>query len=154
MTIQIDTREKQKAIKKILAEFDRTGTKYFSSKLYVGDYMSMDNPRRIIDRKQNLSELCSNVCQEHERFTAELKRARDAGIRITILCEHGGRIATLADVEGWYNPRLAVSPLAVSGKRLYKILSTMTKTYDFDIVFCKKTDTGKEILRILSEAGK
>lgn len=154
MIIQIDTREKSKAIKKILADFDRTGTKHISSKLYVGDYMNLDFPRLVIDRKQNLSELTNNVCQEHKRFTAELKRALDAGIHVVILCEHGGKIKTLDDVREWVNPRLSDSPLAVSGERLHKILSTMKRTYDFEILFCKKADTGKEILRILSEAGK
>ena len=116
--------------------------------------MNLDFPRLVIDRKQNLSELTNNVCQEHKRFTAELKRALDAGIHVVILCEHGGKIETLNDVRGWVNPRLSDSPLAVSGERLHKILSTMKRTYDFEILFCKKADTGKEILRILSEAGK
>ena len=154
MIIQIDTREKSKAIRKILADFDRAGVKHISSKLYVGDYMNLDFPRLVIDRKQNLSELTNNVCQEHKRFTSELKRALDAGIHVVILCEHGGKIETLNDVREWVNPRLSDSPLAVSGERLHKILSTMKRTYDFEILFCKKADTGKEILRILSEAGK
>ena len=154
MIIQIDTREKSKAIRKILADFDRAGVKHISSKLYVGDYMNLDFPRLVIDRKQNLSELTNNVCQEHKRFTGELKRALDAGIHVVILCEHGGKIETLSDVRDWVNPRLSDSPLAVSGERLHKILSTMKRTYDFEILFCKKADTGKEILRILSEAGK
>ena len=68
MTIQIDSREKARAIKKILAAFDKAGIDYFVSKLYVGDYQSYDNPYLIIDRKQNLTELCSNVTQGHERF--------------------------------------------------------------------------------------
>ena len=58
MDIQIDTREKQRAIRKIIKTFDENGVKHFSSKLLVGDYMSLDNPRLIIDRKQNLQELC------------------------------------------------------------------------------------------------
>lgn len=72
MDIQIDTREKQRAVRKILKTFDDNGVKHFSSKLLVGDYMSLDNPRLIIDRKQNLQELCGNVCQQHERFKREL----------------------------------------------------------------------------------
>ena len=75
MDIQIDSREKARAIKKIVQTFDKEGINYFSSKLLVGDYMSLDNPRLIIDRKQNLQELCGNVCQQHERFRNELIRA-------------------------------------------------------------------------------
>ena len=63
MTIQIDTREKARAIKQIVSYFDEMGVKHYTSKLFVVDYMSLDNPRLIIDRKQNLQELRGNVCQ-------------------------------------------------------------------------------------------
>ena len=63
-------------------------------------------------------------------------------------------IKTLDDVKGWCNPRLKVSPLAVSGARLYAILSTMSKRYGVDFLFCKKSDTGKRIIEILSGAEK
>ena len=49
MVIQIDSREKDRAIKSIITEFDKRGIKHFVSKLYVGDYMSYDNPRLIVD---------------------------------------------------------------------------------------------------------
>ena len=52
----------------------------------VGDYMNYDNPRLIIDRKQNLSELCNNVCQDHDRFRKELRFAQDNDIQLVILC--------------------------------------------------------------------
>ena len=56
MTIQIDSREKARAIQKIVEEFDRRGIRHPVSKLMVGDYMNYDNPRLVIDRKQNLTE--------------------------------------------------------------------------------------------------
>lgn len=149
MTIQIDTREKARAITKIIAELDKQNIQHFSSKLFVGDYMNPDNPRLIIDRKQNLQELCGNVCQQHKRFTGELKRAQEYGFKLIILCEHGGNIKRLEDVDKWYNPRLKESPLAVSGQRLFKILSTMSKTYNVDFLFCNKSETGKRIIELL-----
>ena len=149
MTIQIDTREKAKAIQKILRHFDSSGIKHFSSKLPVGDYMILDRPRLAVDRKQSLSELCQNVCQDHKRFTAELKRANEYGIHLVILCEHGGKIRKLEDVINWENPRLKESPMAMSGERLYKVLSTMAKTYKVDFIFCNKNETGKYITDIL-----
>jgi len=149
MTIFIDTREKARAIVKIVAEFDKQGVKHAPNKLFVGDYMNLDNPRLIIDRKQNLNEICSNVCQDHARFTRELKRANQFGIKLIILCEHGKDIKTLADVESWVNPRLKASPMAVSGQRLFKILTTMSKTYDVEFLFCSKPQTGKRIIELL-----
>ena len=54
--IQIDSREHQKVIDGIKKAFDEAGEKWFVSKLYVGDYMNYDNPRLVVDRKQNLAE--------------------------------------------------------------------------------------------------
>lgn len=149
MDIQIDSREKAKAIKKILSEFDKQNINYYTSKLYVGDYMSLDNPRVVVDRKQNLSELCGNVCQQHERFRNEIIRANEAGIKLVILCEHGKNIKTIGDVNKWYNPRLKVSPKATTGKQLFKILYTISKKYGVEFIFCDKYETGKKIIEIL-----
>ena len=149
MTIQVDTREKAKAIKQILRTFDAEGIKYYSSKLIVGDYMNMDNPRLIVDRKQNLLEVCNNVCQDHERFRAELIRAKEIGIKLVVLVEHGEGIESLEDVIFWQNPRLSKSPKAINGDRLYKIMRTIERKYGCAFAFCDKRNTGKEIMRIL-----
>lgn len=164
MDIQIDSREKSRAIRKIIKAFDEQGVKHFSSKLLVGDYMSLDNPRLIIDRKQNLQELCGNVCQQHERFRRELLKALEAGIQLVILVEHGSDIGSLEDVYFWKNPRKyqirwktvngkrikdVVSAKAVDGSQLYKSLCTMRDRYNVDFVFCQKEETGKKIIEIL-----
>lgn len=164
MQIMIDTREKQHAIKRILSEFEKHGIQSISSKLYVGDYMSLDNPRLIIDRKQNLQELCGNVCQQHERFKRELLRAMDAGIQLIILIEHGQGINNIEDVYFWKNPRkhevrfrtvngkkerYVVSAKAVDGDQLYKSLCTIRDRYNVQFEFCEKKDTGKKIIELL-----
>lgn len=152
MTIQIDSREHQKERERIETQFDALGVKHFSSKLYIADYMNLDNPRHVVDRKKNLQELCGNVCQQHERFRNELVRAQEAGIHVTILCEHGGNIKTLEDVFFWDNPRLKTSPKALTGERLYRILWTISKKYDVDFQFCDKRSTGKRIVEILGDS--
>ena len=149
MVLQIDSREKARAITKIVAEFDKQGIKHITSKLPFGDYMNLDNPKVIIDRKQSLQEICGNVCQQHARFKRELELCRDCGCHMIILCEHGGQIKTLDDVERWVNPRLKESPLAVSGERLYRIMKTMSSTYGVEFLFCDKRSTGKRIIEIL-----
>lgn len=149
MTIQIDSREHRHAIIQIKRYFDRNSIQFFVSKLPCGDYQDLDNARFCIDRKKNLLELCKNVCQEHKRFTAELKRASDLGIQLVFLVEHGANIKTLDDVKEWKNPRLKESPLAVSGERLYKILATMEKTYNTKFYFCTKAQTGHAIVELL-----
>lgn len=162
MIIQIDSREKARAIKNIVEEFDRQGVKHPVSKLMVGDYMNYDNPRLIIDRKQNLTELCSNVCQDHDRFRRELIKAQENDIKIIFLVEHGQGIQELEDVIWWENPRRhkrrrdpetgiweEVETKAMEGPVLYKILSTQERKYGCKFLFCDKKDTGKEIIRIL-----
>jgi ERCC4-type nuclease len=150
LTIQIDSREKARAITKIVRTFDQNGIKHYVSKLYVGDYMNLDNPRLVIDRKQNLSEVCANVCQDHDRFRAELIRAQEQGIKVIILVEHGEDVKTLQDVIWWVNPRLKNSPKAMTGERLFKIMQTLERKYDCVFKFCTKEQTGAEIVRLLN----
>ena len=37
----------------------------------------------------------------------------------------------------------------MSGQRLYTVLKQLMLTYDFDIVFCDKRQTGKKIIELL-----
>ena len=147
--ILVDSREHQHAIKRILEQFDAEGIRHASTKLYVGDYQEVGNGLLVVDRKQSLQELAGNVCQQHERFRNELIRAAEAGIRIVVLCEHGGAIRSLEDVAFWKNPRLKESPKAITGERLQKVLQTISERYDVDFQFCDKRVTGKRIMEIL-----
>ena len=164
MQIQIDSREKARAIKKIVDEFDKQGIQHFISKLYVGDYMSYDNPRLVVDRKQGLSEVCSNLCQQHERLRNEALRASEAGIKIIFLVEHGGGIASLEDVARWKNPRgvkrvrtdtgtwHTIKTKAITGEILAKAMKTFASRYGVEWQFCTKAQTGKCIIEILSNS--
>lgn len=150
MICQIDSREKTRAIQKILAEFESQGIKHFVSKLPVGDYINLDNPKIAIDRKQSLAEVAVNVGQDHARFKRELERAQEYGIHLIFLVEHGGQIKTLEDVQSWNNPRLKEHPLALTGPRLYKIMLTMQNKYGIEWLFCDKRVTGKRIIELLT----
>lgn len=164
MQVQVDTREHAKEWERIKGQFDALGVQYFRSKMYVGDYQSLDNPRLVIDRKKDLQEICGNVCQQHERFKAELLRAKEQGIKLVILCEHGAEIKSLEDVYFWQNPRKyqirwktvngkrvkdVISAKAVDGDQLYKSLCTIRDRYNVDFVFCQKEETGQKIIEIL-----
>ena len=149
LTIQCDTREHSGQIERIEQQFDALGVKHFRSKLFCGDYQSLDNARLVIDRKKDLQELCGNVCQQHDRFRSELIRAQEHGIQIVILCEHGGQIKCLEDVYFWDNPRLQESPKATKGETLYRTLCTIRDRYQVDFEFCDKRSTGKRIIELL-----
>ena len=166
MVIQVDTREHESEWKRIGKQFDDIGVQYIRSKLYVGDYMSLDNARLVIDRKKDLQEICGNVCQQHERFKKELLKAIDAGILLVILIEHGKGITSLEDVFFWRNPRkheirwrwkdgkrekYVISGKAVDGEQLYKSLCTIRDRYHVRFEFCEKHETGKRIMEILED---
>lgn len=150
MTIQIDTREHKFELARVQRQIEKKGVKTINSKLYVGDYQSLDNPRLVIDRKKDLQELCSNVCQQHERFRRELVRAQDAGINLIILVEHGGDIHELEDVFFWDNPRIKESPKATTGQALFRSLLTIRDRYGVRFEFCDKRHTGERIVELLS----
>jgi ERCC4-type nuclease len=161
MIIQIDSRENARAIQPILAYFDRQGINHPVSKLWIGDYMNYDNPRLIVDRKQNLLEVCSNVTQDHDRFRREMQRAQENGIKIIFLVEHGDGIESLEDVIWWKNPRrhkrrkvngkwVEYETKATTGETLYNILTTIQSKYGCEFRFCDKSETGKKIVEILT----
>lgn len=160
MNLIIDSREHRSELNRICAQLDRLGVSYLVSKLPVGDYMSLDNARLVVDRKQNLTELCSNVCQDHDRFRREIQRANDNGIRIIFLCEHGDGIECLEDVIFWENPRRkkrviingkwqTVETKATKGDTLYRILCTIRDKYGVEFYFCRKNETGAKIVELL-----
>lgn len=172
MLIQIDTREKKDIIEDIKHYFDSQGIEYFDEKLDVGDYEDVHNPGVVIDRKQNLVELCKNLSDvpqkkkgtnefkknrqnktvtDRERFIKEIKRSKELGKKLVFLVEHGQGIKCLEDVRKWRNPRLKESALATSGEMLYKKLLILENEYGVKFYFCSKKDTGKEIIRLLKE---
>lgn len=150
-TIYVDTREKPHAIEKILAYFGKQGLEVVRRKLDEGDYKLDPDGPVTVDRKQNLQEVVGNLTWERDRFQRELKRAADKGEIVYVLVEHGGTIRELADVAEWRNPRLKVSPKAVDGPQLYKLMLTYAAKYGVRWRFCSKQATGREILRLLTE---
>jgi hypothetical protein len=87
--------------------------------------------------------------QDRARFLREVDRANRAGVRLIVLVEHSNRIRRLEDVIKWNNPRLKVSPLAVDGPRLFRIMHAMGNRYGFEWAFCDKLHTGEKIIEIL-----
>ena len=145
----VDTREKPRAIVRILAEFDRQGIEYERRALNFADYFNPARPGVVIDRKQNLLEVAGNVVQGKKRFVREIERCNRAGCHLIVLVEHGNSVKSLEDVIRWKNPRLKVSPLAVSGDRLFRIMKAMEIYYGIEWQFCNKQSTGRRIIQLL-----
>ena len=145
----VDTREKPRAIVRILAEFDRQGIEYERRALNFADYFNPARPGVVIDRKQNLLEVAGNVVQGKKRFVREIERCNRAGCHLIVLVEHGNSVKSLDDVIRWKNPRLKESPLAVSGDRLFRIMKAMEIYYGIEWQFCNKQSTGRRITQLL-----
>ena len=156
----VDTREKTAKKTHIFEAFDSAGIEYIRTKLYVGDYALLNDQSLCIDVKQGLSEVYSNLVQDHERFRRELIRARDAGIKLIVLVEEP-KTKTLEDVQDWVNPRSIIyqkkadqgiatqKAPPISSKRLYNIMRTMAENYGVEWAFTTKQHCGERILELL-----
>lgn len=148
----IDTREKSKAIEKILKTIKEAGIRYERTKLLFGDYMDWNRPHIVIDRKQNIAELAKNCTSEHERFRNELERAQRADARLVILVEQNKykdrdrwiHVETIEDLMLWSSPHTTIR-----GEKVYRVLRAWMAKYNIDVQFCDKRQTGKRILEIL-----
>lgn len=126
--------------------FLRHGVNYRVQKLNVGDYM-LEGGSVTVDTKQDLEELSRNLMNraDHARFMKEVRRSQEQGLRLVILCRHGGKIKTIQDVAGWssrYSP--------VNGRDLLNEIYRVHISYGVDFAFCDKRSTAKKILEILN----
>ena len=146
MIIQVDTREQK--YDHVTRYFDSQNIKWVRSKCVVGDYVNLENPMVVVDRKKDLQEVAGNVCQQHARFVRELELAKELGYKLIVLVEEPN-IDRLVDVCGWYNWRRKKNPKAVTGKTLYKIMSTLSDKYDVEWQFTTKEKCGQRIVELL-----
>ena len=147
LVIQVDTREQKYS--HVTNYFDSQGIKWVKSKCVVGDYVNLENPMVVIDRKKDLQEVAGNVCQQHERFVRELELAKELGYKLIVLVEEPS-ITSVEQVFGWYNWRRKKNPRAISGKTLHKIMSTMSEKYDITWEFTTKQKCGERIVELLT----
>lgn len=147
MIIQVDSREQK--YDHVVNHFDKKGIKWIRSKCVVGDYINLENPMVVIDRKKNLHEVAGNVCQQHERFVRELELAKELGYTMIVLIEESPDIKILSDVCHWYNFRSKTNKKAITGKQLFKIMDTMGKKYNVNWLFTTKQNCGKRIVELL-----
>lgn len=149
LLVIVDSREKPQAIRNILAYFDRHGIAYEKRALKTGDYTLEGHGDVVVDRKQSLQELAHNLLSpDRARFYREIRRARESGIRLIILCEHGG-IHNLDDIKKWHNPYGKVT-----GKALADAIFRLEVSYSVPVIFCSKKSTGKMIIDLLTNTVK
>ena len=146
MKLIVDSREKK--WEHIAEYFEKQGIEYEVRKLDVGDYMIESQSEITVDRKRNLAELSRNLMnpKDHNRFWKEIRRAREQGIKLYILCEHGGEIKSIKDVALW-NDKYS----GVTGRRLLDEIYRVHISYQVEFIFTNKRSTGRRIIEILTQ---
>ena len=90
IVVLCDTREIRS--QHILCALNDLGIKFKQKKLNFGDYsfelygMNFENIC-VIERKAHLTELSGNFCSGRMRFAKEFEKAKEAGAKVTLICE-------------------------------------------------------------------
>ena len=169
MIIQEDTRQKPNKNADIRKQLEALGHTVRRFGMLCGDYQIFGKGDIVIDTKQDMSEVYSNVITDHERFANEARLAREAGIKLIILVTDP-IVSSIDDVRLWRNPRrerwFMVRAMQRKGKmltvkqsktppcasdRLQKAMVTMTLRYGITWLFCERERVGEEIIRLLTE---
>lgn len=161
--IIIDTREQAEKTKYITDVFDEYEVPHFRKKLDVGDYMSANNQKMVVERKKSLAELCANFAYRNERnFYAEFERAKEGNIHVVLLIEEPA-YSSIEDLKNVTNEvvysRIADPVIKTKLNRinlpaylLYQRIKNLVDNYDVEVIFCDKTETGIKIIDILFDA--
>lgn len=146
MVIVEDTRNQIGKHKLLNSQLKELGYEVIRTKLYVGDYSKLDDMSVCIDTKKDWVEVAGNICgKQHERFRDECLRAKNAGIKLIILVEDA------VPIHIWKSPRKrSGDPLChVDPMVLLRAMSTMTAKYGVLFKHCEKSNTAREIVKIL-----
>ena len=150
MVVVEDSRNQTGKHKNINAYLESVGVRVIRSKMIVGDYTLPADQRICIDTKKDMVEVSQNIFQDHARFRRECELAKDCGIHLIVLIEDN-TVANWDELLKWVNPQPNRSALTPNGERCYKVMKAMEYSYGVEFQFCKKKDTGKRILQILTE---
>ena len=150
--IEIDSREKPKAITSIIDYFEQHNIEYVTNKLLFGDYRDYNKPGIVVDRKHNIDELAKNCAGDHDRFRRELERAKKAGATLYILVEqnrymvNGDRIKveTISDLIRWSSKYTRVR-----GDKMFYVLAGWMREFPLRVMFCDRRQTGRMIVQII-----
>ena len=150
MVLLEDSRNQIGKHKNINAYFNSIGIRVIRSKILVGDYVIANDHGTSVDTKKDMIETSMDLFRDHRRFRDECQLAKDCEIRLVVLIEDN-TVGNYDELLTWVNPQPNRSALTPNGERCFKVMKAMEYTYGVEFQFCKKQDTGKRILEILTE---
>ena len=153
MCIVVDTREQ--LTDKAVERYTAFGVPYIRHKLDFGDYSAFfggaKDTDRIslvnkvsIERKYDLTELCSCFTTDRKRFSAEFERLRQSGEKMYLLVENG---TWEKAYKGDYRSQMHPNALIAS-------MTTWLARFNCQLVMCRPETSGKLIAQILYREGK
>lgn len=142
--IVVDSREKK--WEHIKTYFDRSGVLYKDKvRLDAGDYFNTEYPYVVVDRKNSLQEICTNLTfgkDNYHRFVRECRRAYQRHIKLIVLIE-GTSCKTMDDVVEWKSKFSNHT-----GHWLRTEMKRISYMYGVEWQFCTKKQTAARILEI------
>ena len=117
----------------------------------------------VVDVEPMLQELCEdagfepmqclhirNLYRAHRtRLHRLLVKAKRRGVKLYFLIANTDRVKDLESLKEWKNPRLRISPKAMTGERLAKAMQTISERYGAEFIFTTPEEQGEMILKIL-----
>lgn len=153
MEILIDTREKPTG-SRAEKRYNSFCCPHSRQKLNYGDYtynftlpngmklhqedVSIDAPV-VIERKEDLTELSGNLCQQRDRFAREMQRAKDNNAKVYLLVEDANWELL---INGKYRTKFNAKAYEAS-------IEAFMARYDISVIFCKAEISGHLIKNIL-----
>ncbi len=150
MIIQEDTRQKPSKNADIRKQLEALGHTVRRFGMLCGDYQIFGKGDVVIDTKQDMQEVYSNVITDHERFANEARLAREAGIWRNPRRERWFMVKAMQRKGKMLTVKQSKTPPCASD-RLQKAMVTMTLRYGITWLFCKRENVGAEIIRLLTE---
>lgn len=154
MIIYEDTRNKENKHKNKYKYFEEKNIQVIRKKLDYGDYMLENEPNISVDTKQDLTELAVDMYSQKTRFEKELRNAHLNGIKLYILIEQ--RVRNKEELLKWKAKKDCNGKIItnVDGKYIYKKMKEHNLYYKTYYRFCRKVDSGKKIIEILTQNHK
>ena len=148
MIILQDTREKVGHKNHILKYFEKHNIQVVRQKLNVGDYCIKGKDNVVIDLKQNILEIASNMFCDKVRFEKECIRAKNKNILLIFLIEEKFDKDKLLKWKAPLNVKHKRF-LNVHGWQIFNEIKRYIVLFGVKFRCCHKNSTGKTIVDIL-----